>query len=128
MIAANAKLRQQVDEIQDISFETADGRISFVDHGRNLVWINLGEADSLPIRTGFSVYTKANHGIGRRSMTDIKGKIEITRVIGAHLAEARILKEDIYRPMAEGDPIYSPLFNAGRSEKILHRGQNRPRQ
>jgi hypothetical protein len=47
---------------------------------------------------------------------DIKGSIEVTRVLEANLSEARILHEDLYSPMAKGDPIYSPLWSPGRGE------------
>ena len=45
---------------------------------------------------------------------DIKGSIEVTRVIGSHLAEARILKYDIYDPIQPDDLIYTPLWAPGR--------------
>ena len=118
LVAQLSNLRKAVDEIQDDSFEREDGLIRWVDHRRGLVWLNLGSADGLPVRTGFSVYTRDNHGIGRRSAEDIKGKIEVTNIVDTHLAEAQILTEDIYRPIAAGDPIYTPLFTAGRQEKF----------
>ncbi len=111
------RLSEQLDEIRKVSFERADGEIRRVDHATHTVWINLGEKDRLPKGVTFSVYTKDHHGIGR-GLEDIKAKIEVTRILGDHLAEARILEPDIYRPIAPGDPIYSPLWEPGRQESF----------
>ena len=88
------RLRRKVFEQQDLSFEKADGRVVFVDTARQVVTISLGEADGLRPGVTFSVYKKDNSGIGRRNMEDIKGKIEVTAILGAHRAEARILDPD----------------------------------
>lgn len=113
------------------SFEIADGEILAVNYQLGLVWINLGKADGLPERGTFSVYSRSNNGIGRgdkidpnnpngksqwkRGPQDIKGAIEITRIIGPHKAEARILVDegDFYNPLATGDLIYSPSYTPG---------------
>ena len=79
--------------------------------------INLGEDDFLKPRLTFSVYTKDSLGIGR-GPEDIKGKIEVTRILGPHLAEAKIVDDDLYRPIGSGDLIYSPIFTPGLTEKV----------
>ena len=80
--------------------------------------INLGEADGLRVRTTFSVYRKENNGVGRDA-EDIKAQIEVIKVTGAHRAEARILEDDIYQPITKGDPIYTPLWSPGITEKFV---------
>jgi len=112
LIAKNDRLQDELDEATQQSFEVADGKVRWVDHGRRLVWIDLGEVDMLRKRTSFSVYEKNNPGVGR-GPEDIKGAIEVTRIIGPHMAEARILDDDIFRPITQGDPIYTPLWSAG---------------
>ena len=114
----NNRLMLQRDDLIDESFERADGEIRFVDYGRKLAWISLGSADDLPVRTSFSVYTRDNQGVARRNKGDIKGKIEVTRIVDSHLAEARIIDQDVARPIAKGDPIYTPLFTVGVREKF----------
>lgn len=111
----NDRLREEIDTIRTVSFERPDGVVRWVDYQAKTIWVNLGEADSLPVRTNFSVYQKAHHGIGRGA-EDIKGAIEITRILGPHLSEARILESEIYAPIAAGDPIYTPLWDPGRTE------------
>lgn len=117
LVAINDRIREKLEEATAVSFEVGDGELRWVDHNAGLVWVNLGSIDKLPKRATFSVYGKDHHGVGR-GPEDIKGSIEITRIIGPHLAEARVLTDDIYRPMAPGDPIYTPLWSPGRAESF----------
>ena len=118
----NKKLTGELDETRRVSYEVPDGWIRWIDPVGRKVWISLGSADGLKARTTFSVYRKTNSGIGRGTQKgqiggeDIKGAIEVTRVLESNLSEARILHEDLYSPMAKGDPIYSPLWSPGRGE------------
>lgn len=113
----NDKLRDELDELKQQSFEVADGVIRWVENSTGMVYINLGSADNLRPRTTFSVYAKDASGIGR-GQEDIKGNIEVVRIIDAHTAAAKITDEDLLRPMAPGDQVYSPLWNAGRVEQF----------
>jgi hypothetical protein len=105
-------LQTELDKTRQISFEVSDGLIVSVDNLTRTAYVNLGKADGLPLRTSFSVYTKANRGVAR-GKDDIKGAIEITQHIGPHLSVARILDDDIYNPIAPGDPIYTPMWHIG---------------
>ncbi len=110
-------LREKIDDLEKLSFEVADGLITRVEHSNHTVWLNLGEADFLRTRMTFSVYSKENQGVGRGA-EDIKGKIEVTRILGPHMAEGRIIDEDLYRPIVSEDLIYTPIWNPGRIEKV----------
>ncbi|WP_417397924.1 hypothetical protein [Gimesia chilikensis] len=114
-------LRSRLTEVQKVSFEKPDGVIRTVDNSTGVVWINLGEADRLPKRMTFSVYRKAHQGIGRGE-EDIIGAIEVTKILGPHLSEARIVSDDIYQPISPGDPIYTPLWGVGRPETFAISG------
>jgi hypothetical protein len=124
LLSINNKLTAELDEINRQSFDEADGSIVWVDVSARRVWINLGEVDGLRPRTSFSVYRKDHSGVGRGSRPhaagpdDIKGSIEVMRIMGPHQAEARILGDDIYNPIGKGDPIYSPLWSPGRGESF----------
>lgn len=109
----NTRLQEQLDQLQQISFETPDGTITNVDNATRLVWLNIGERDNLTKQVTFSVYDKNNKGVGR-SQEDIKAQIEVTRV-WRDRAEARILKADLHRPITPGDMVYSPLWESGRT-------------
>jgi len=113
----NQKLADQIDEITKTSFEVPDGFVRWVDNQNGRVWINLGEADNLPKRMTFSVYSKNHNGVARGS-EDIKGAIEVTRIIDAHTAEARIIKDDLYQSITKGDPIFTPIWSPGRQENF----------
>ncbi|QDT96657.1 hypothetical protein [Gimesia aquarii] len=114
-------LRSRLDQIQKFSFEKPDGVIRTVDNSTGVVWINLGQADRLPKRMTFSVYRKSHQGIGRGE-EDIIGAIEVTKILGPHLAEARIVGDDIFQPISPGDPIYTPLWGVGRPETFAISG------
>ncbi len=112
--------RDQIAQLENISFEVPDGEVSLVDNTLGTVWINRGSLDYLRPQVTFSVYTKDHRGIAR-STADVKAKIEVVRVENRS-AECRILEEDLTRPIAPGDPIYSPLWQSGRVEKIAFVG------
>lgn len=106
-------LRNKLFKQEDISFATPDGVISSVDQVNGFAYVNLGRKDEVRVGTTFSVYVPAHGGIGRRNTRDIKASIEIVDVMGPHLSEALITHQDLERPIANGDPIYSPIFTAG---------------
>ena len=118
LIAQVDNLREKLKDATRVSFERADGLVRWVDNTAGLVWINLGSDDGLKTRTTFSVYRKGHHGVGGGDAEDIKGSIEITRIMGGHSAEGRIVSEDIYDPISKGDPVYTPLWSPGRREKF----------
>jgi len=132
----NDFLTDAVRKRERITYDRPDGLVRWVDNDSGLVWINLGRDDKLTTRTQFSIYKQTHRGVGRPSapantadedeasdaaderfspgFEDIKGSIEVTRVIGAHLSEARVIKRDIYDPIQPDDLIYTPLWAPGR--------------
>jgi hypothetical protein len=123
LLAYNRKVSDELEQTTRTSFEIADGHIVWVDPNTRRVYIDVGESDGLRPRTTFSVYRRVNAGVGRGSPPnstgpeDIKGAIEVTRILGSHEAEARIVDESrLDRPIGKGDPIYSPLWSSGRGE------------
>ncbi len=113
----NDKLAAQIDTITKTSFEVPKGEIRWVDNQNKLVWINLGEVDILPKKMTFSVYTKAHNGVAR-GKDDIKGTIEVTRIVGPHTAEARITYDELFDPIAIGDPIFTPVWSPGQKQNF----------
>jgi len=117
--ASLKELRKAKMRIDDLKFERPDGSLMFVDQNSGRCTVDIGIRDDLRIGTTFSVYTKNNSGVGRRqSDKDIKGKIEIVELMGPHLAKAHIVFEKLNDPLAEGDPIYSPLFWPGQKLQV----------
>lgn len=120
--ATLVKLRNDLFKRDDISFDRADGMLTFVDQNRLTCYLDLGSRDELRVGTTFSVYVKNNSGVGRQNREDIKGKIEVISLMGPHQSEARIIMQDKERPLAAQDPIYSPLFSAGQKLEIAVAG------
>jgi hypothetical protein len=87
----------------------ADGRISWVNQN-GTVWINLGEADSLRRQITFSVFDTDQRDAAKAKK---KGSIEVTRILGDHLAEARITQDDARNPILTSDQVYSQVWERG---------------
>jgi hypothetical protein len=119
-----AKLEQQVQNLLEQrkdepgSFEIADGRISWVNQN-GTVWINLGSADSLRRQVTFSVFDADQHDAEKATK---KGSIEVTRVMGEHMAEARITEDDPTNPILTGDMIYSQVWHRGKKLRFALTG------
>jgi hypothetical protein len=102
--------KDRLDQQKETTFETADGEITWVNQGSRIVWINLGSVDGLQRQMTFSVLDKSQSGV---MAAEIKGRIEVTRIMEPHLAEARILEDSLSDPILPGDKIYSPSFRKG---------------
>jgi hypothetical protein len=96
--------------VSDKPADRPAGEIRWVDQRSNMVWINLGTVDGLQRQMTFSVIDKAETAVGNAK---IKGRIEVTRVMEDHTAEARIVENPISEPIMVGDKIYSPTFKKG---------------
>lgn len=98
-------------ERQSETFEVADGRITWVNQANQTAWINLGEADALRRQITFSVFESSETDAGK---TEKKGSVEVTRLLGDHMAEVRITDDDPHNPILPGDNIYTPLWHRGK--------------
>jgi hypothetical protein len=121
------KIAKLVDSVKNLvanqkdepsSFEVSDGRISSVNQN-GTVWINLGTADSLRRQVTFSVYET---GSLEADKAEKKGSIEVTRLLGEHMAEARITDDDPTNPILRGDAIYSQVWHRGKQLRFALTG------
>lgn len=96
-------------------FETADGKIAVVDQRTRLVTIDLGSADGLPPQIAFSVVDRDASRVGEAKK---KGTIEVVRVLDSHLAEARIVEDDLRDPILADDQIFSPIWQRGQKSRF----------
>ena len=106
--------RQQLDELQNYTFDEPDGKVTTVDNTNGTVWLSLGRKDGLRPQVTFSVYGKSNKGIAR-GPEDVKAKIEVVEVRDTS-SIARIVEEERDRPVGIGDVIFSPAWSAGLKE------------
>ena len=88
--------------------EAPDGKIKTVDEKTGTVVIDQGPADGVKVGTTFVVYDKLDDptAIGSTS----KGKIEITRFLDLHRAEAKIITENQPHSFKEDDRVLSSVF------------------
>ncbi len=96
-----------------------DGEILWANQREGTVWINLGRADTLKRQVTFSVYPSENTNL---TVRDKKGSIEITHILGEHLAEARVLDDQIGDPIVPGDKIHTVLWSAGKKRHFALAG------
>ena len=112
LATANQIITDKIKRLQKSQFEVAQGVVRAVnpDTETKMVYINLGRADHLIPLVTFSVHdAQANTAKG----DGLKAQIEVTQILGDHLAQARVLGEDMANPIANGDKIYTPLWQPG---------------
>ncbi len=123
----------RIAQLVDEPFETPDGVVYGVNQGSRMVWISLGSADGLMRQTTFSIFDQDAMNVAPRRESDeegrvarkadvSKGKIEVTRVLGAHLAEGRIVDDHPANPIMKGDLIFSPAWKPGRRVRFALAG------
>jgi hypothetical protein len=86
------------------------GDIGWVNQHSGTVWINLGRGDGLDRQMTFAVYAGDSNSPTKAAQ---KASIEVTRIIGEHQAEARVLKDSISDPIMPGDKLFTPVWSAG---------------
>lgn len=104
---------KKIIDIIEPTFETADGKIRWVNQRNQTVWVNLGRADALQRLTSFSVYPADTSDVTKVGK---KASIEVTQVLGDHLAEARIVEDQPNDPIMPGDVIHTPVWAPGERE------------
>jgi len=112
------------------------------------VYINIGEAEGVRLRTTFSVwgpdeiatpywqernkmveeqaeqlYEQTRKYITPHKQSGPKAAIEVVEIIGPHLSKARIIDSRLDNPISPGDKIYSPIFMPGRKVRIALLGR-----
>jgi hypothetical protein len=104
------KLRLGLPEVDQFA-QPADGRIIGVEQRYGTVTINLGSADGLRPQVTFSV---ADAGLDDAAAAEKKATIEVTRILGPHMAEAKITSDQATNPLLRGDRIFSQVWDRGR--------------
>jgi hypothetical protein len=96
-------------------------RIVELDRRGNLPYINLGSADGLQPQVTFSIHSTGADG--RLSPTP-KGTVEVVRVIGPHLAQARVtsVRDSKADPILKGDRLFNPTWDPSRKKRVALAG------
>ena len=97
----------------------ADGQVVSVAPRLGKVTLNLGYDDNLQLKQTFAIYDqsarKFKSGYG-------KAKIEVTRILDAHLAEGRITSQNIKNPILTKDWVVTSTWDPGYSVPIAIAG------
>ena len=127
----NKYLASLVDDVRNPNVEHPAGKVVSIDQQAGLAYVNLGSADGLMVRTMFSVYHSSITGLSFRTAPvgeeavycsvckrdvsrDVsKASVEVTRILGPHRAEVRILEDILTDPIMVGDVVYSPIWKPG---------------
>ncbi len=93
------------------SFEAPDAIVTTVNQKDRVLYINVGSADYLRPQQTFSVYDK-----GTTAVMDAKpkGRVEVTQVLGEHVALCRILQDTVSNIIVPGDLLVTPAWDPGR--------------
>ena len=120
VITLYKRVKAERDGMVDETFEVAQGEVRWVNQRNRTVWVNLGRADSLTRQTTFSVYDA-----DATDMTNAgkKGSIEITQILGEHLAEGRIIDDEITNPIMPGDQVHTPVWTPGEKKHFVLVGE-----
>ena len=108
-----ATLKKRLDKVEDDGYDVADGRVLAASQRGGVVRINLGSRDAVRRQQVFSVFPVSETNAAQAKK---KGSVEVTRVLGPHASEARILTDDVADPILPGDNIYSPIWEPGNRE------------
>jgi hypothetical protein len=117
LLDENQGINEKIRTLTEGKMGAPNGEISWVNLRNGTVWINLGRADALSRQVTFGVYSAES--------TDVKASkasIEVTQILGDHLAEARILDDNISNPIIPGDKIFTPLWNSGEKRHFVLAG------
>jgi hypothetical protein len=114
------KLTKVINSMRGGSFDVDDGEIRTVQERTGTVWVNLGSGDGLRPQTTFYVHAP---NVSPGDVAARKGTVEVTQIMGEHLAEARIVDDLPNSPILPGDKIYTSLWDPGRREHFALAGR-----
>jgi len=94
-----------------------DWKIVMLDRRGTMPYINLGSADKLQPQTTFSIHSRSLDG--KMTLTP-KGTLEVVRVIGPHLARARVTstRDPKSDPIVKGDALFSATWDPDRPKHV----------
>ena len=115
----------ELNKLRDGRFESVQGEITWTMRGgrdgTKIVSINLGSADQL--RPGITFGVVDRDDTSRLQDADVKASIQVTKILGPHSAEARVVAvPKVGNPIIPGDAVYSPFWAPGRTVRIALAG------
>ncbi|HEV3203269.1 MAG TPA: hypothetical protein VGY77_02750 [Gemmataceae bacterium] len=115
------RLNDQVKPINPLDYEQPKGKIVRVERYSQTVYINLGQRDNVKPQLTFSIY-----GIGAnfKANPQRKGSLEVTKIIGPNLSQARIteLTDANTDPVLPEDLIFNPAWSPSLRQHVAVAG------
>jgi hypothetical protein len=98
-----------------------DWQVVNMDRKGTMPYISLGSADGLTPQVTFSVHAV---GLDGKLNSNPKGTLEVVRVIGPHLAQARLtsVKDNRADPILKGDRLFNPTWDPNRKRRVALAG------
>lgn len=90
-------------------FPVPDGRVVNVASSQDRVYINLGFDDGLQRRVSFSVFGR---GVELEAGLE-KAAVQVTRILGPHQAEARVIRSSERDPILPNDSVVTATWDPG---------------
>jgi len=83
----------------------------------DMPYISIGSADNLKRQVTFSIYGK---GVDGKPLKEPKGRLEVIRITGEHMAQARItdLRDARRDPVLVGDFLFNPAWNPNLKQHV----------
>jgi len=101
---------RKLEEIKGEDFQYAQGVITQVTNGGDLVYINLGKMSGL--RTGIT-FSVINGDVSRVSDAKVKARIEVV-LVEDKISRCRVITDRAPTTILTGDKIYSPVWSPGK--------------
>jgi hypothetical protein len=106
-------IQNKLNDRDRIETEVADGKITSISTTTGRIYLNVGRSDGLRPQVTFSVH---GQNVANVAKARPKASIIVTRLLSdPHMAEARVVDEDIANPIIRGDRIFSPAWSPGRT-------------
>jgi hypothetical protein len=92
---------------------TKNWQVAEIDGKGTMVYINLGSSDGITPEVTFRIRSRSLDG----KSNPAKGTLEVVRVIGPHLSQARVtsVKSSKTDPIRKGDQLFNPTWNSGKN-------------
>ena len=119
------KLQTEIDLKREdmLATDRPKGKITRVDNRAGVAYVNIGSADFVRPQLTFSILSPGatSNAAGKRER---KGALEITKVLGDKLSQARIIDvtHPLQDPILEGDLIYNPAWDPSQRERVAIAG------
>ena len=103
-------LKAQEKQHKATTFETPDAIVTTANQREGVVYINVGSADNLRRQQTFSIFSRGTDGLVESTP---KGRIEVTQILGDHVAMCRILEDNLPEIILPGDLVFTPAWSPG---------------